>query len=99
MDELYEELSSAVMDLRTISPDHMALLLMTAITNGGNNESDGKNDGPEETETVYCWGSNSSQQLTDSVAEDKACFRLYFQYDCLRIENKIENINSYLNRD
>ena len=74
MDELYEELSSAVMDLRSISPDHMALLLMTAITNGGNNESDGKNDGPEETETVYCWGSNSSQQLTDSVAEDKESF-------------------------
>ena len=75
MDELYEELSSAVMDLRSISPDHMALLLMTAITNGGNSESDGKNDGPEETETVYCWGSNSSQQLTDSVAEDKESFK------------------------
>ena len=75
MDELYEELSSAVMDLRSISPDHMALLLMTAITNGGNGESDSKNEGPEETETVYCWGSNSSQQLTDSVAEDKEGFK------------------------
>ena len=89
MDELYEELSSAVMDLRSISPDHMALLLMTAITNGGNSESDGKNDGPEETETVYCWGSNSSQQLTDSVAEDKESFEYKHHNITLKYTGKI----------
>ena len=75
MEELYLELNITINELRSVTPDKMSLLLLTAISSGTTSTDNVKTSGPEETETVYCWGSNSSQQLTDSVSVRNICVK------------------------
>ena len=44
--------------------------MLTAIKSSSTRDSS-TSKGPESTDEVYCWGSNSSQQLTDAVTDDK----------------------------
>ena len=70
LDSVYQELQAAINELITVPPDKVALLILSAISNTSADEQTGTK-GPDVTDEVHCWGSNSSQQLTDFVTEDK----------------------------
>ena len=68
--QLEEQLATTVRNQQRVSADKTAQILLTAITSNSVRDH-GTKKGPETTEEVYCWGSNSSQQLTDAVTDDK----------------------------
>ena len=70
IEQLEQQLASTVRNQQRVSADKTAQILLTAITPNSVRDHAAKK-GPETTEEVYCWGSNSSQQLTDAVTDDK----------------------------
>lgn len=70
IEQLELQLASTVRNQQRVSADKTAQILLTAITSNSARDQSAKK-GPESTEEVYCWGSNSSQQLTDAITDDK----------------------------
>lgn len=72
LDLVYHDLQVVCQQMHTVPPDKVALLILSAIGNNSvESNTDSSSKGPDSTDQVHCWGSNSSQQLTDSVTEDK----------------------------
>ena len=71
LDMVFQDLQIAINELHIVPPEKTALLILSAISSNSSTAMEAGTKGPEVTDQVYCWGSNSSQQLTDFVTEDK----------------------------
>ena len=56
-----------------LTADQSAVTILSSIAAASCNDG-GTNGGPSFAEEVFCWGSNSSQQLTDATPEDKLLY-------------------------